>query len=323
MYGPTETTIWSSVSRMDEKPEVISLGLAVANTQLSIVDSRRQPMPIAAIGELLIGGKGVVRGYWHRGDLTAEKFLTGYPAYTSAEKVYATGDLARYLPDGRLIFLGRNDFQVKVRGYRIELEEIETVLLQQPGIAEAVVHPVVYSGAEPRLVGYYTVATSGEPVTSTTLKEALHSVLPPFMVPNAFVKLDSFPLTPNAKIDRKALPLPTIVNNQDNEAANEELESASDLERQVLKIWQDILGTSQFGLDDNFFDHGGHSLLVVDVMTRVRPLFTKQIKLIDLFRYPQVRQLVEHLSETNNAGETAVIAGAQSRAAARRAARRR
>ena len=323
MYGPTETTIWSSVSTMNTAPETISLGHAIANTQISIVDSRKQPMPIGAIGELFIGGAGVVRGYWQREDLTAEKFLTGYPAYSSCEKVYATGDLARYLPDGRLLFLGRNDFQVKVRGYRIELGEIETLLLKHPGIAEAVVHPVVYSGAEPRLVGYYTLKNSAEiqPINSNQLKQALAAELPSFMVPNVFVELSAFPLTPNAKIDRKALPLPKQTTEPVN--SQENFENASDIELKVLEIWRDILGTDQFGLDDNFFDHGGHSLLVVDVMTRVRPLFEKQIKLIDLFRFPMVRKLVKHLSSESEASDTSVLSNAQSRGAARRAARRR
>jgi len=325
MYGPTETTIWSSVDIMSESPHSISLGQSVVNTQISIVDKQRQPLPIGAIGELFIGGAGVVRGYWQREDLTTEKFLTGYPAYSSATKVYATGDLARYLPDGRLMFLGRNDFQVKVRGYRIELEEIETLLLRQKGIAEAIVHPVVYSGAEPRLVGYYTLKSSESTIDSQAysqvLKQALAAQLPAFMVPNVFVRLQAFPLTPNAKIDRKALPLPNV--SQTSLEAEVDVGNASDLELKVLDIWRDILGTHAFGLEDNFFDHGGHSLLVVDVMTRVRPLFEKQIKLIDLFRHPQVRALVEYLADDSTNADSAMIESAQSRAAARRAARRR
>ena len=158
-------------------------------------------------------------------------------------------------------------------------------------------------------------------LNSNQLKQALAAELPSFMVPNVFVELSAFPLTPNAKIDRKALPL----QKQTTEPVNsqENYENASDLELKVLEIWRDILGTDQFGLDDNFFDHGGHSLLVVDVMTRVRPLFEKQIKLIDLFRFPMVRKLVKHLSSESEASDTSVLSNAQSRGAARRAARRR
>jgi len=320
MYGPTETTIWSSVDVMNAIPEQIALGRPIVNTQISIVDSRKQPMPVGAIGELMIGGAGVVRGYWQRTELTDEKFLTGFKALTTAKKVYSTGDLARFLPDGRLIFLGRNDFQVKVRGYRIELGEIETLLLKQPGIQEAVVQPVVYAGAEPRLVAYYSLKPQAK-AQHKALKAALAETLPPFMVPNVFVELESFPLTPNAKVDRKALPLPRTA--QDNEANKALLSSASDLEVKVLNIWRDILGLDTLGLDDHFFDNGGHSLLVVDVMTRVKPLFEKPIKLIDLFRYPKVRELVKHLSSDSKAGEQAKIETATSRGAARRAARKR
>jgi natural product biosynthesis luciferase-like monooxygenase protein len=314
MYGPTETTIWSSTSEVDGDDALVSLGRPIVNTDLYIMDAQGHPTPIGVPGELWIGGKGVVRGYWNRPELTAERFVS-HPVH-EGERVYRTGDLVRYRSDGRLDFLGRLDHQVKVRGHRIELGEIETLIRDHANVREAVVVAREDVPGDKRLVGYVVPGRQ----TSTLegdLKDALRVRLPEWMVPQHIVALDALPLNPNGKTDRKALPAPEL-----GQAASEFVEPESDLEKVLAEVWQQVLRRPSVGTQDNFFDLGGHSLLTVQVQARLRERTGQVIPITDLFRFPTIRALADHLSSGGDAEEQArsVTETAAERAAARRGA---
>lgn len=313
MYGPTETTIWSSVCDVEPDTE-ISIGRPIANTQLYIVDSRLQPVPVGVAGELLIGGAGVVRGYLDRDELTAERFIANPFDADGASRLYRTGDRARYCSDGRVEFLGRMDHQVKVRGYRVELGEIEARLGEQPGIRECVVVVREDVPGDQRLVAY---AVGDTPLPSAAdLRSSLGEHLPDFMVPSAYCFLDAMPLTPNRKIDRNALPAPS---GAATEQRAEYREPDDGLERTVAEIWQSVLHLDTVGSRDNFFDLGGHSLLVVQVHRALRSQTDIAVSLTDLYRFPTIHALVEHM--TNGGGGAQAATAGKSRAEKRRAAR--
>jgi len=244
MYGPTETTIWSAVHRVDTVEGIVPLGKPLANQEVYILDTRQQPTPVGVPGELVIGGKGVVRGYLHRPELTAERFVAHPFRGSAGSRVYRTGDLARQRADGTIEFLGRFDHQVKVRGYRIELGEIEATLLTHSGVRETVVVAREDTPGDVRLVAYLVTAGK-DAAPAADLKEHLRSRLPDYMVPAHFVTLDALPQTPNGKIDRKALPAP--------EAGHAPVVSeafvapASDLEEKIAAIWKDVLKLPQVG----------------------------------------------------------------------------
>ncbi|WP_338861074.1 amino acid adenylation domain-containing protein [Mycetohabitans rhizoxinica] len=266
LYGPTETTIWSTVSQVGEYPAdqpIELIGRPIANTQIYLLDSYGQPVPLGAAGELYIGGAGVARGYLNRPELTAERFVPDPFAPEPDARMYKTGDLARYLPDGNLTFLGRNDHQVKIRGFRIELGEIEACLAQHAQVREAVVLALGES-QDKRLVAY-VVAEADESLTNA-LRMHVSAALPEYMVPSAFVRLEALPLTPNGKLDRRALPAP------DDEAfAHQAYEAPQgELECTLAEIWSELLGVEQVGRHDNFFALGGHSLLAVQMIERLR-----------------------------------------------------
>ncbi len=316
MYGPTETTIWSTTYEVTGTETAVPIGTPIANTQIYILDKHRQPVPIGIPGELYIGGDGVVRGYLNRPELTAERFLPDPFSHQPDAKMYRTGDLARWLPDGCIEFLGRADFQVKIRGYRIELGEIETLLNQHPAIREAVVIAREDTPGDKRLVAYY-IPHAGQQPTTDELRQHLRQTLPDFMIPSHFVPMSAFPLTPNKKTDRKALPAPDQVLQQ---KTADFIPPASDLERTIAEIWQELLGVPQVGLNDNFFDLGGHSLLTVQAHRRLRQVIDKELTITDMFRFPTIRALVDYINE---AGENGQINGTQKgtdRAAARRQA---
>ena len=205
MYGPTETCVWSSVERMVPGQERITIGKPIANTQFYIVDEQLEPCPVGVPGDLLIGGDGLAQGYLNRAELTAERFIAN-PFAEAGSRLYRTGDIARWLPDGRVECLGRSDFQVKIRGYRIELGEIEALLEQHEAVEQAVVTVKDFAPGDQRLVAYL-IPANGES-SAGELRDHLTQRLPDYMVPAAFVMLESYPQTPNGKIDRKALPLP-------------------------------------------------------------------------------------------------------------------
>jgi natural product biosynthesis luciferase-like monooxygenase protein/amino acid adenylation domain-containing protein len=291
MYGPTETTIWSSTYHVNGDAGSIPIGQPIANTEFYIVDRNLQPVPVGVPGELLIGGAGVVRGYYNRAELTAERFVPNR-FRPDGGRLYRTGDLARFRGDGVVDFLGRIDHQVKIRGHRIELGEIEALVAMQPSVREAVVVAREDSPGDKRLVAY-VVAIPGEAVDQASVRETLKTQLPDYMVPSHVMVLDAFPLTPNAKIDRKALPAPE--SGASVAAAQAFVAADNDLERTIAGIWQEILNVPRVGVQDNFFDIGGHSLLTVRVHARLRTAVDRQVSLTDLFRFPTIRALAKHI----------------------------
>jgi len=312
MYGPTETTIWSSTYELRGTEGVIPIGTPIANTELVVLDARFEPVPVGLPGELYIGGAGVARGYLERPELTAERFIA-HPLRPDGGRLYRTGDLARLREDGEFEFLGRTDQQVKLRGYRIEMGEIEAALSELPGVREAAAVVRPDPSGEPRLVAYVS-AQAGATLVPSDLRAALRERLPEFMIPALVVVLDTLPLTPNRKIDRKALPAPESLQAPAPRAPRA-LES--DLERSIAQIWQEVLAVPQVGRDDNFFDLGGHSLLTVQVQGRLRRTLGLQAAITDLFRFPTVRTLAEFLVEAPGASSTAT-AVAPERVQARR-----
>jgi natural product biosynthesis luciferase-like monooxygenase protein len=302
MYGPTETTIWSSVAQLDVVGGKIPLGTPIANTVLSVRSPQGRALPDMVEGELWIGGAGLADGYWQRPDLTAERFVTADGA-----RFYRTGDLVRKLPGGRLDFLGRIDSQVKIRGHRIELGEIEAALSAAPGVTAGVVRAHDFGAGDVRLVGYVT----GKGADPCALRVNLAQTLPEIMIPSQIVVLDRMPLTPNGKIDRKALPKPMAELAVDVVAASDATEAT------IAGIWAAALGVQSVSTTANFFDLGGHSLLVVQVQRQMRDALGRDIAITDIFRFPTVRALAAHLGDAGVEGQP----DAASRGAARAAAR--
>jgi non-ribosomal peptide synthetase component F len=300
MYGPTETTIWSSTQPVAGSPETISIGTPIANTQLYILDAHNEPLPVGVAGELWIAGEGVVRGYHERSDLTDERFVPDPFSDRDGARMYRTGDLARWTEEGRIDFLGRLDHQVKIRGYRIELGEIEARLAGLPGVREAVVIAREDVSGDVRLVGY--VLAEGNKIDEGALRDGLREHLPEFMVPSNLVRLDRYPQTPNGKVDRKALPAPNEVG-QVSQAVF--VAPESDLEAQIAMVWREVLYLEQVGVNDNFFDLGGHSLLVVQAHRKLAGVLEVPITLTDLYRFPTIAGLAERLSKGDRSAEVA------------------
>jgi acyl-CoA synthetase (AMP-forming)/AMP-acid ligase II/acyl carrier protein len=262
LYGPTETTIWSTIERVTDGPAV-AIGRPIANTQVYVLDRAGQRVPPGVLGELYIGGAGLAHGYLGKPGLTAERFVPDSVGSAPGARLYRTGDVARWLPDGRIECLGRLDHQVKVRGFRIELGEIEAALMAHPAIraAAAAVHPDL--AGEKRLVAYFVA--EGEAPTASDLRKSLRKRLPEYMVPSFFVELDAMPLTQNLKIDR--LGLPRTFGTPD--LRDRHVPPASATEQRIAQIWQDVLGIDRVSADANFFDVGGHSLLAMKVIARI------------------------------------------------------
>jgi len=316
MYGPTETTIWSTTYPVKEPGITVPIGRPIANTQIFILDRDQKPMLAGEPGEMFIGGDGVARGYWNRPELTAERFLT--LASLSGQRVYRTGDLARFRPDGNIEFLGRTDHQIKLRGHRIEPGEIEALLEQQPGVKQAVVVAREDREGDKRLVAYVVAAGMGEE-TAGKLKKALAARLPEIMVPSTFVFISALPLTDNGKIDRKALlgfPQPFL---QDTAlVSNSQIAPQSEIEAIVCQAWKDALGLPSVGLDQNFFDLGAHSLTVAEVQAKLQNLLQREVPIVDLFEFSTIASLSRHLSDT---GSVAAAARTTDRAQRRKLAR--
>jgi acyl-coenzyme A synthetase/AMP-(fatty) acid ligase/aryl carrier-like protein len=285
MYGPTETTIWSTTHRVTDAGRDIPIGHPIGNTTVYVLEPSGRPAPLGVAGELCIGGEGVARGYRNRPDLTAEKFVEVSLEGRAPERVYRTGDVVRLRTDLTLEFVGRRDHQVKVRGYRIELGEIESVLLDHPSVRRAVVIVREDAPGDQRLTAYVVPVENGGHPDVDALRGLLRARLPEYMVPSLIVSLPALPLTPNGKIDRKALPAPS---------AFEPVTSApsdivmSEPQRRVAAIWRDVLRVDRLGVEDNFFDRGGHSLLVVKVHAALRREFQRDITLVDLFQHTTI-----------------------------------
>jgi natural product biosynthesis luciferase-like monooxygenase protein len=298
MYGPTETTIWSSTQAAGGTEAVVNVGLPIANTQLYVLDDAQNPVGIGAEGELWIGGTGVTRGYWNRAELTAERFVEN-PFHGG--RMYRTGDLVRRRGDGRIEFIGRVDHQVKLRGFRIELGEIEARLEAVKGVRQAVVMAREDQPGDLRLVGYYTGSEQAENVLNSKLSEDL----PSFMVPSRFVNLSAFPLTPNKKVDRGALPAPEQKRKAPAKPASRpapvSAKGQGDTVRitaQIAAIWSEILGVDQIDPRDSFFDLGGHSLLAVQAHRAIRDgLKVPKLAITDIFRAPTLSALAARVAE--------------------------
>jgi amino acid adenylation domain-containing protein len=347
LYGPTETTIWSTLYQVDRKDESVSIGRPIANTQIFILDPYLMPVPVGVFGELHIGGAGLSRGYLNRPELTAEKFIpnpfaedaihTSYrfrlhrnhkiestvnsqqstilpvqpelisfiphpSSFILSERLYKTGDLARYLPDGNIEFMGRSDHQVKVRGFRIELGEIEAVLSQYPAVREAIALVREDNPGDKRLVAYIVANSElrgGQGDTDPThsefinyLRVFLKQKLPQYMMPSAFVLLEAMPLTPNGKIDRRSLRAPDT---NTAEFESNFTQPRTPDEQLIAEIWAEVLGLERVGIHDNFFELGGHSLLATQAISRLREAFQVEVPLRSLFESPTVATVTESL----------------------------
>jgi thioesterase domain-containing protein len=291
LYGPTEASIdvaaWQC--RDDSNLTVVPVGQPIANTQLYILDPHLKPVPIGVAGELHIGGDGLARGYLNRPELTAEKFIANPFSQEPGARLYKTGDLARYLPDGNIEFLGRIDNQVKIRGYRIELGEIEAVLAQHPSVQQTAVLAREDTPGDKRLAAYCVAAADSTPLPHD-LRSFLQEKLPDYMVPSAFVFLDSLPLTPNGKLDRKALPTPT---DGSLAVAHRHIPPRDELEITLCRLWAETLGVEKVGIDDDFFALGGHSLLAAKLFTRMDEALGRSLPLGVLFAAPNIRALAQ------------------------------
>jgi len=302
-YGPSEShvvTAFTLTDASDNWPTHPSIGKPIANTQMYVLDSRLSPVPVGVPGELYIGGVCLARGYLGRPEMTAERFIPDPFSTEPGARLYKTGDLARYLPDGNIAYLGRRDHQVKVRGYRIELEEIESVLSRSEVVRETVVLVREDTPGEKHLVAY-VVPDQQQPPTIHELRRYLQAKLPDYMVPSNFILLDALPLTPNGKVDHRALPL--------SDQFRPELDVAfvaprSDAEEIMAGIWGDILRVKPVGIHDNFFDLGGHSLLATQLIARIRDIFQVDLPVRTLFEKSTIDGLIDEIAQAWGGRET-------------------
>ena len=299
-YGPTETTVWSSFARMQVKDGPILIGVPVANNRLYILDEEKQPLGEGQTGRLWIGGEGLACGYANREELTAEKFVPDPFVDVPGARMYDTGDLARWMPDGQIECLGRVDHQVKIRGYRIELGEIESAMKGHPLVGDAVTNVFKDSFGESQLVGY-TVASNGQLPSPDDLRDYLGKKLPDYMVPIAFQPLDRLPMTPSQKADRKALPRPSILDSLQEPL---KIDVADDSAVEILtKLWASVLGRSEMKSSDNVFKLGAHSLHVARVHAELRKAIPKKITIAQLFQYATPEALAAYFEDK----ETSVV----------------
>jgi len=292
MYGPTETTIWSTLYRVRGREARVPIGKPIDATQVYVLDRHGALQPQGVAGELYIGGAGVAEGYFRRPDLTAERFVADPYSRTPGGRMYRTGDAGRLRADGQLECLARLDDQIKLRGYRIEPGEIEAVLKDAAHVAEAVVQAIPGPSGEPRLVAYVVPVCASAVPGSAQLLERLQRHLPSYMIPSAFVALAELPRTPNGKIDRRRLPAPLLERDQTPRTL---IAPRDDLEAALLRIWESVLGTSNIGMRDSFFELGGHSLLAVRIFARIEKQLGVELPLATLFERPTIEYLAERL----------------------------
>jgi acyl-coenzyme A synthetase/AMP-(fatty) acid ligase len=316
LYGPTEAavdvTYHPCVS--GDADTSIPIGRPVANTSIVLLDARGRLVPLGVPGELFIGGVQVGRGYWRRPALTAERFVPDAFSHVPGARQYRTGDLARRLPGGEVEYLGRTDFQVKLRGFRIELGEVEAALAAHPAVREAVAVVREDAPGDARLVAYL-VPSGDEAPPAAALRAWLGERLPEHLVPGTFVALPSLPLLPNGKADRRALPAPGATPRE----ARDFIPPRTPAEKTIAGFWREVLGIERVGVEDNFFEIGGHSLLLAKVHARVRDAFHREVTMVEMFRHPTIRLLAAHLA----AGDAAPAAARRGldRAEERRASR--
>jgi acyl-coenzyme A synthetase/AMP-(fatty) acid ligase len=293
-YGPTENTTFTCTYSMKGPGtfgSVFPIGRPISNTRVYVLDAQRNPVPIGVPGELYAGGDGLARGYLKLEELTAQKFVPDPFSRENNARLYRTGDRVRYRRDGVIEFLGRVDHQLKIRGFRVEPEETEAVLRTHPAVIDAVCLPWEETPGDKRLIAY--VAADGQPSLANDFRRFLQERLPDYMVPSTILQLAALPMTPNGKVDRNALPAP--------DRSRPELDSGyvaprTETERMIAGLWQEVLGLEKVGVNDNFFDLGGHSLSVVMLHNRMKAASKKELSIVDLFRYPTVGSLAKLLS---------------------------
>jgi amino acid adenylation domain-containing protein len=305
-YGPTEATVCATLHRCDGAERIPPIGRPIANTRIYLLDAHGQIVPEGVVGEIYISGQGIARGYLNRPELTSERFVPD--PFAQQGRLYRTGDLARYRAGGEIEYVGRADGQVKLRGFRIELGEIEAALTQHTGVREAVV-VVRGEAAHRQLVAYVTPDNTAETSTGD-LRDRLRERLPEYMVPVAFFVLEALPLTPNGKVDRKAL---ETLKNEVQERTATFVGPRTELEQNLVAIWCSVLGTDNVSVNDNFFDLGGHSLLVTKVHAQLEELLERKISLINLFQYPTISALAEFINNESRRQPTAEATDARSR----------
>jgi amino acid adenylation domain-containing protein len=290
-YGPTETTVWSSCYRVSSSETAIPVGPPLANTQLYVLDTALRPVPLGVPGELYIGGVGLARGYRNNPAQTAERFVPNPFAHEAGARLYRTGDRARYRFDGALEVLGRFDEQIKLRGHRIELGEIESLLKQYPGVADAVAIVREDHSGEAALVAYWVTDSTATAPTRKALQQYLSEQLPRYMLPSVLLELPALPRNANGKLDRKALPAPTA----DTQAYNLALPRTA-LEASMLELWREVLQTQAFSVTDNFFSHGGHSLLALHLVEAIKQRFAQSVSLAAFMQAPTVEAICQQLT---------------------------
>jgi amino acid adenylation domain-containing protein len=302
VYGPTEGTTFSTWHMINNVPEDalrIPIGRPIGNVRTYVLDQYQQPVPAGVTGELYIGGEGLARGYVGAPELTAERFVPDALGGSAGARLYRTGDMVRYLANGELEFLGRRDGQVKVRGFRVEVGEVEAALRAEEGVRDAVVVGRKDQSGHLGLVAYVVAVTGdGTRVSVGELRSQLKARLPDYMVPAAFVLLDDLPLNSNGKLDRKALPSPNVHHHDDAAKGDDAPRTAA--ERTIAAVWREVLGVEPFSVHANFFDLGGHSLVLVRVNTKLRDLFRREIPIINMFKYPTVSSLAASLDQSSN-----------------------
>jgi amino acid adenylation domain-containing protein len=293
LYGPTETTIWSTAFRVTTGEGSVPIGRPISNTQVYLLDKNRQLVPPGCFGELCIGGDGLARGYLNRPELTDEKYISN--PFVLSSRLYRTGDLARWLPDGNLQFLGRLDHQVKIRGFRIELGEIEHLLRAHPEIQDAVVAATKSGSGDVALAGYIVPRHGVAQVELNGLRRYLAGRLPEYMIPFSFTELRALPLTANGKVNRSALPAPVMV-------VEKTVAPRNQMEAQLLSLWEEVLGRRGFGIRDNFFDLGGHSLLALKFVAKMERVFGP-FPVSLLFEAPTIEEMAARLGGSGREGE--------------------
>lgn len=295
MYGPTETTVWSSVYRLEIELSTVPIGRPIANTQMYVLNEAMQAAPVGVTGELYIGGTGLARGYWRRPELTAERFVPNPFSASAGERLYRTGDLVKWRDDGNLEFLGRADQQVKIRGYRIEPGEVETALGQHPQVREAVV--IAFGNENDKRLLAYAVCQPQAGIKSQDLRQYLRDHLPEYMVPSAVILLASMPLTLNGKLDRQALL--ALENPASADLPIPGTDQRNQLQHKIADVWKELLHIHNVHADDNFFDLGGHSLLVIQMKSALQKTLDRDIAVMDLFTYPSIGSLAAYLEKNH------------------------
>jgi acyl carrier protein len=293
-YGPTEATVCATIAECGDAHRIPPIGRPIANTQVYLLDQQLRPVPVGVPGELCIGGVGLARGYQHRPELTAEKFIPHPFSQESGARLYRSGDLARFLIDGQIEFLGRIDQQVKIRGFRIELGEVEATLQEHASVRESIVMAREDAPGDARLVAYVVAEPAS---TAAQLRSHLKEKLPEHMIPSTFIMLEALPLTANGKVDRQALPAPE---ESRRDAAGEFVAPRTGSEKEIVAIWEEVLRLESVGVYDNFFELGGHSLLMIQVRNKLEEDFQRQVSVADLFKYPTVNTLAKFFDEQAN-----------------------